>query len=78
MVNLQQTINQGLSIAGLLYSQTAGFKARQDIKAGNIKEKQMADLNKGQEFPLNNTDVDAAKYFASKYDVVEASKKVNE
>ena len=78
MVNIQQTINQSLSIAGLLYSQTAGFKARQDIKAGNIREKQMKDLDKGQEFSLANTVEDAAKYFVGKYEAVEASRKANE
>ena len=43
MVNLQQTINQGLSIAGLLYSQTAGFKANQEKRE---LEKQSKNTNK--------------------------------
>ena len=46
MVNLQQTINQAISVAGLLYTQTADFKARQEKRE---LEKQSKNISKAGE-----------------------------
>lgn len=54
-MSIQQSINQGINVAGALYTQTDSFKTKQELKSLDTKEKKVNQaIDAVGQYPINN------------------------